>query len=81
MNWFEKYLLGTLVKRVYKRRKGMLKGYVSAIGFGLMIVTGILQILGVAPEAIQTNVQGWDLIMAGIAGLGIARKLAVIEKK
>ena len=59
----------------------MLKGYVSAIGFGLMIVTGILQILGVAPEAIQTNVQGWDLIMAGIAGLGIARKLAVIEKK
>ena len=59
----------------------MLKGYISIIGFGLMVVTGILQMLGVAPEAIQTNIQGWDLVMAGIAGLGVSRKLAVIEKK
>lgn len=59
----------------------MLKGYVSKIGFGLMILTGILQIIGVAPDIIQTSVQGWDLIMAGIAGFGIARKLATIERK
>jgi len=59
----------------------MLKGYITYISAALMVITGVLQIAGVAPDIIQTTVQGWDLIMAGLAIFGVGRKLATIERK
>lgn len=73
-----------LAKKLIKHYIGgntMLKGYVTYISAALMVLTGILQIMGMAPEIIQTSMQGWDLVMAGLAIFGIGRKLATIENK
>ena len=59
----------------------MLKGYVTYISAALMVITGILQILGLAPDVISTSVQGWDLVMAGLAIFGVGRKLTTLETK
>lgn len=60
---------------------GFLKGYVTYISAFLMVITGILQMVGMAPDFSQTSVQGWDLVMAGIAMFGVGRKLAKLEGK
>lgn len=83
MTRIERILLGLMVKRAVnsRRTKMFMKGYVTYISAVLMIVTGALQIAGLAPDVIQTTVQGWDLIMAGLAIFGVGRKLAGIENR
>ena len=58
-----------------------LKGWITYISAALMIVTGALQMFGLAPDWMSTNVTGLDLIMAGLAIFGIGRKLSVIENR
>lgn len=59
----------------------MLKGYVTYISAALMIVTGILQLIGFAPEVIQTTVHGWELIMMGLTVFGVGRKIQTLINK
>ena len=85
MNWFEQYLLGKLINRVYKRREGMFKNYVSKGSSGLMVLTGFYQMIGdtigVDTSWLNTTPRGWALVLMGALAFGIARKLATLENK
>lgn len=59
----------------------LLKGYVTYISAALMIVTGLLQLLGLGPEFMTTSLHGWDLVMGGLGVFGVGRKLASLEAK
>lgn len=58
----------------------MLDGYKTIIAGGLMILTGIAQMLGVSPETLTTgDLSGWSLVMSGLALIGIGGKLDKIK--
>lgn len=79
MNFIRRTIIKYLIKEVAKM--GFLKGYITYIAAALMIITGILQMTGMAPDVIQTSVHGWDLIMMGLGIFGIGRKVqAVVDK-
>ena len=84
MNWIENLMAKQAVQYLLKRGGFMfnfLDGYKTYVAAVLMIITGALQMAGYAPDVIQTSIHGWDLIMAGIAAIGVGHKLEKIVSK
>ena len=54
----------------------MINGYKTYIAAFLMVVTGLAQMAGVAPEIMaHTDPNGWSLVVAGFGLLGLGHKL------
>jgi len=78
MNFIEKFVAKIIVGRVLKMF-GFLDGYKTIIAGGLMVLTGIAQMIGVAPETFQTGSVGWELVMEGLAVIGLRGGIAKIK--
>ena len=52
-----------------------LSGYKVYIAGGLMALTGLAQMVGVAPETFSTGETGWELVLAALALVGIGHKI------
>lgn len=79
LNFIKRWILQRILKEVVPMT--ILKGYVTYISAVLMIVTGLLQLLGVGPDFMTTSLHGWELVMSGLTVFGVGRKLANLETK